>query len=76
MSVVDAIAGLQTLAFAAPFNELPVLSSYDPAFGLQAADLVMVTNVAAVPVPAAAWLFGSGLLGLIGVARRRRQIFA
>lgn len=25
----------------------------------------------AVPVPAAAWLFGSGLVGLIGVARRR-----
>jgi hypothetical protein len=24
-----------------------------------------------VPIPAAAWLFGSGLLGLIGVARRR-----
>jgi hypothetical protein len=28
-------------------------------------------QVAAVPVPAAAWLFGSGLLGLVGVARRR-----
>jgi hypothetical protein len=27
----------------------------------------------AVPVPAAAWLFGSGFLGLIGVARRRRK---
>jgi len=27
--------------------------------------------VAAVPIPAAAWLFGSGLLGLIAVARRR-----
>lgn len=26
----------------------------------------------AVPVPAAVWLFGSGLLGLVGVARRRR----
>jgi len=26
-----------------------------------------------VPVPAAAWLMGSGLLGLVGVARRRRQ---
>jgi hypothetical protein len=26
-----------------------------------------------VPIPAAVWLFGSGLLGLIGVARRRRQ---
>jgi hypothetical protein len=27
--------------------------------------------VSAVPVPAAMWLFGSGLLGLVGVARRR-----
>jgi hypothetical protein len=27
--------------------------------------------VSAVPVPAAAWLFGSGLLGVIAVARRR-----
>lgn len=27
---------------------------------------------AVVPVPAAVWLFGSGLLGLIGVAQRRR----
>jgi hypothetical protein len=26
-----------------------------------------------VPVPAAVWLFGSGLLGLIGVARRKRR---
>ena len=29
-------------------------------------------DVGAVPVPAAAWLFGSGLLGLIGVARRKK----
>ena len=27
---------------------------------------------AVVPVPAAVWLFGSGLLGLVGVARRKR----
>ncbi|TCV90551.1 Lcl domain-containing protein [Sulfurirhabdus autotrophica] len=28
-------------------------------------------DVAAAPVPAAAWLFGSGLLGLIGIAKRK-----
>jgi hypothetical protein len=30
------------------------------------------TTPSAVPVPAAVWLFGSGLLGLVGVARRRK----
>ena len=30
-------------------------------------------TVGAVPVPAAAWLFGSGVVGLAGVARRRRN---
>jgi PEP-CTERM motif len=25
-----------------------------------------------VPVPAAVWLFGSGLLGLIGIARKKK----
>ena len=29
-------------------------------------------NVSAVPVPAAVWLFGSGLLGLVGMARRKK----
>ena len=28
--------------------------------------------VSAVPVPAAVWLFGSGLIGLIGIARRKK----
>jgi hypothetical protein len=31
-----------------------------------------VATVAAVPVPAAVWLFGSGLIGLIAMARRRK----
>lgn len=30
-------------------------------------------DVAAVPVPPAVWLFGSGLLGLIGIARRKAR---
>jgi hypothetical protein len=30
-------------------------------------------TAAAVPVPAAVWMFGSGLLGLVGVARRRKR---
>ena len=25
-----------------------------------------------IPIPAAVWLFGSGLLGLIGIARRKK----
>jgi len=31
-----------------------------------------VIGIASVPAPAAAWLFGSGLLGLIGIARRKK----
>jgi hypothetical protein len=36
-------------------------------------DNVSIDYVSAVPVPAAAWLFGSGLLGLVGVARRKSR---
>ncbi len=31
-----------------------------------------IVGVSAVPVPAAVWLFGSGLLALLGVVRKRR----
>jgi hypothetical protein len=30
-------------------------------------------NMAVIPVPAAVWLFGSGLLGLVGIARRKNK---
>lgn len=33
-------------------------------------------GTAVIPVPAAVWLFGSGLVGLIGVARRRKALSA
>ena len=35
------------------------------------AALVRPSEVSAVPVPAAVWLFGSGLIGLAGIARRK-----
>lgn len=34
-------------------------------------DVAVVPEVPQIPVPAAVWLFGSGLIGLVGVARRR-----
>lgn len=34
---------------------------------------VGVTQVQPIPVPAAIWLFGSGLLGLTGIARRKKS---
>jgi hypothetical protein len=57
-----------------------------PAFynGLVNAPIMMPSNIpshtlpgsdfgrAAVPIPAAVWLFGSGLLGLVGIARRKK----
>lgn len=45
----------------------------DPSgFGGVAYDLNLTGTVSTIPVPAAVWLFGSGLLGLVGVARRRK----
>lgn len=35
-------------------------------------DDAMHESVAIVPVPAAVWLFGSGLIGLIGIAEHRK----
>jgi len=40
---------------------------------LSASGLVLTGTSSPVPLPAAVWLFGSGLLGLAGVARRKAQ---
>jgi len=36
-------------------------------------DASLTATAPAVPVPAAVWLFGSGILGLVGVARRKSK---
>ena len=34
----------------------------------------MAVRTSAIPIPAAVWLFGSGLLGLVGMARRKHSV--
>jgi len=48
----------------------PITISLPPGVTFTSASGQFLT--APVPIPAAAWLFGSGLLGLIGVARRKK----
>jgi peptidyl-prolyl cis-trans isomerase A (cyclophilin A) len=69
MDVVDAIAALPVYNAGGAFTNLPLINYSSGS--ITGANLAMVTNVSAVPLPAAAWLFGSGLLGLVGVAQRK-----
>jgi hypothetical protein len=47
----------------------PIFLAANPGYSLSFSSNI---PAAVVPVPAAAWLFGSGLVGLIGLARRRQ----
>lgn len=71
MDVVDAISALTTYDITKThpaFTDVP-LNGYEGTFD-PASQLVRMNSVTVVPVPAAVWLFGSGLMGLIAAARR------
>jgi hypothetical protein len=60
-----ATSGSQGLGDSTPF---PGIKGY---FDIGSGNSMHVVSVTTVPIPAAVWLFGSGLLGLMGFARRR-----
>jgi len=70
-----ALGGPYTLWGTDNWNNIPVLYEFSAESGytisLDASGALELTNNATVvPVPAAVWLFGSALLGLVGVGRR------
>jgi len=52
-------------------NPMLYISGGPTPFGDLQMTNVSVSTISAVPVPAAAWLFASGLIGMIAIARRR-----
>lgn len=68
----DAIAGIMTASLDvetwAPLGTTGTISDGSNTLG----SYTIVSSFSTVPVPAGAWLFGSGLLGLSGIARRRK----
>jgi len=64
IEATDFIDGLQN-------DFIDIDSIIEIQFSSTSSSYLVRDNISAVPVPAAAWLFGSGLIGLIGVARRK-----
>jgi hypothetical protein len=61
-----------TIGFELMDADANTISAFVDSYGQIAATAPTGPPVSAVPVPAAVWLFGSGLIGLIGVARRKK----
>ncbi|GAO35107.1 hypothetical protein SCT_0488 [Sulfuricella sp. T08] len=57
-----------TFAFGGGLTDGIAMTDYRYAWAVHSGD------VAAAPVPAAAWLLGSGLIGLAGIARKRKVV--
>ena len=69
--IYDSLAGAPGNAVFGTFIATSVDDpAFDPVIGSAFGEMVFAAT--AVPLPAAVWLFGSGLLGLIGIARRKK----
>ncbi len=76
MDVVDAIAALDIWSINSihsAFTDVPLNGYVYPDAFIPDEHLVFVNQVTVVPVPTAVWLFGSGLIGLVGFAKRKRN---
>lgn len=67
----DSATLVQTFSFGATSGSFLRLQ-YHNNYGEVLVEIGEIAFKSTVPVPAAVWLFGSGLLGLIGVARRKK----
>ena len=67
--------GIDVVNTLANVLELRFINSVNPGWTggtTQTSAILGIDNITAVPLPAAVWLFGSGLLGLIGISRRKK----
>ncbi len=67
------LAGTVAMNYTGTEFEFYLHEGQDPSnqFYIRTMDFDTVGTVSAVPLPAAVWLFGAGLVGLVGVARRK-----
>jgi hypothetical protein len=73
-SVVDSINLLSALTVVIDRSGSSDFYGFD--FALLSDEIGSDTNIGEVPIPAAVWLFGSGVMGLFGLRRRKLQAAA
>lgn len=68
--------GTSQINFVDPNDPYPAITFTDTfigtAFDANQVSMGFNYSISAIPLPPALWLFGSGLLGLVGIARRKK----
>jgi len=75
---INGILGSNTLTFASYARQIQASSEGEISIIIGSESTPVASGfaieLAPVPIPAAAWLFGSGLIGLVGIARRKKVV--